>query len=193
MKITDLKIIVVGNPWKNWLFVKLYTDEGICGLGECTGGLTTLPQKGMVEELRDRVIGRNPLNIGGLLEFLRKTLFLERGGAAVSGIEIACWDIVAKTCGQPLYRLLGGKVRDKIRVYANGWYQGPRDPDCFAEKAREMVSRGYTALKFDPFGKAYKFMSAKEEQLSIDIVAAVRQAVGDEVDINITVEAVKAE
>lgn len=185
MKISDLKVMVVGNPWKNWIFVKLMTDEGINGYGECTGGLETLPNKGAVEELRSRLIGRDPTDIHGLMEFIRKTLFLSRGGNAVSGIEIACWDIIGKMCGQPLYRLLGGKVRDKIRVYANGWYQGPREPQAFADRALEIVEMGYTALKFDPFGKAYKFMSREEERRSLAIVRAVREAVGEDIDIMI--------
>ncbi|MDR1899765.1 MAG: mandelate racemase/muconate lactonizing enzyme family protein [Treponema sp.] len=183
MKISELKVIVVGNPWKNWIFVRLLTDGGIDGLGECTGGLDTKSHVGALEELRNRVIGRDPTRIQELLDFLRKTLFLDRGGSAVSGIEMACWDIAGKICGQPLYRLLGGKVRDRIRVYANGWYQGERKPEFFARAAKKMADAGYTALKFDPFGKAYKFMTTGEEDLSVNIVAAVREAVGDTVDI----------
>lgn len=185
MKITDMKTFVVGNPWKNWVFVKLETDEGICGYGECTGGLDTAGKKGMADELRSRIIGRDPRDVQGLVNFLRKTLFLFRGGEAVSGIEIACWDILGKSCGLPLYRLLGGKVRDKIRVYANGWYQGPREPQAFAERAAQIVEMGYTALKFDPFGKNYQYMSREEEKKSMAIVRAVREAVGDNVDIMI--------
>ena len=183
MKITDIVPVVVGNPWKNWIFVRVITDEGIEGLGESTGGLSTKSIVGMLEELRSRIIGRDPTNIQKLLDFVRKTLFLGRGESALSGIEMACWDIVGKQCGQPLYKLLGGKVRDSIRVYGNGWYQGKRAPEFFAERAAEMARSGYTALKFDPFGKAYKFMSRKEEMLSMAIVAAVREAVGEDVDL----------
>ena len=183
MKITDLKILVVGNPWKNWIYVKLETDEGLYGWGECTGGLSTATEKGMLEELRSRVIGLDPTNVTGVVDFLRKTLFLMSGGGAVSGIEMACWDIIAKKANLPLWQLFGGKVRPKIRCYANGWYQGPRDPEAFAERAKQIVEMGYTALKFDPFGKAYKFMSASEERFAMKIVAAVRKAVGDDVDI----------
>jgi len=185
MKITDLKIIVVGNPWKNWIFVRLLTDEGIEGLGEATGGLDTKSRVGFLEELRSRIIGKDPTRIQELLDFLRKTLFLKRGGSAVSGIEMACWDIIGKLCKKPLYQLLGGKARDRIRVYANGWYQGPREPDLFAQKAGEMVNQGYTALKFDPFGKAYKFMTHEEEKKSVDIVAAVRERTGESIDLMI--------
>jgi galactonate dehydratase len=183
MKITDIIPVVVGNPWKNWIFVRVLTDEGIEGLGESTGGLQTKSHVSMLEELRSRIVGRDPRNIQELLDFVRKTLFLRRGESALSGIEMACWDIVGKVCNQPLYRLLGGKARDRIRVYGNGWYQGPRTPEFFAARAKEMVDGGYTALKFDPFGKAYKFTSRKEEMLSVDIVAAVREAVGGDVDL----------
>jgi galactonate dehydratase len=185
LKIVDMKTFVVGNPWKNWVYVRLQTDEGLCGYGECTGGLATMAQKGMLDELRSRTLGLDPTNVTGVMDFLRKTLFLGSGGSAVSGIEMACWDIIAKAANLPLYRLLGGKVRQKIRVYANGWYQGPREPELFAERARELVAKGYTALKFDPFGKAFKFMSREEERLSMRIVRAVREAVGDDVDLMI--------
>ncbi|GHV71984.1 dehydratase [Spirochaetia bacterium] len=185
MKITDIKVIVVGNPWKNWIFIRLLTDEGIDGLGECTGGLSTKSHEADVLELKSRIIGKDPTNIQGLIDFIRKTLFLDTGGGVVSGIETACWDIVGKKHNAPLYQLLGGKVRERIRVYANGWYQGERQPEAFAKAAKKMVDSGYTALKFDPFGKAYKYMTVEEEDLSINIVAAVRKAVGDKTDIMI--------
>ena len=185
MKITDVRVLVVGNPWKNWIYVKLETDEGLYGWGECTGGLSTATEKGMLEELRSRVIGLDPTNVTAVTDFLRKTLFLSSGGGAVSGIEMACWDIIAKKANQPLWQLFGGKVRPRIRCYANGWYQGPREPEAFAERAVQIVEMGYTALKFDPFGKAYKFMSASEERFAMKIVGAVRKAVGDDVDLMI--------
>lgn len=185
MKITNMKTLVVGNPWKNWVYVKLETNEGLFGWGEATGGLTTASEKGMLDELRSRVIGLDPTNVTGVLDFIRKTLFLTSGGSALSGIEMACWDIIAKAANVPLYKLFGGKVREKIRVYANGWYQGKRDPELFAERAKQIVDMGYTALKFDPFGKAYKFMSHEEEMLSMRIVRAVREAVGENVDLMI--------
>lgn len=117
---------------------------------------------------------------------MRKSIHLSEDGVlshALSGINIACWDIIGKELNVPVYRLLGGKCRDRIRAYANGWYQGPRDPVFFAERAKEVVEMGYTALKFDPFGKSYKFIDRYEEKKSISIVSAVREAVGDDVDI----------
>lgn len=186
MKITDMKTFVVGNPWKNWIFIKIYTDEGIEGLGEATGGLTTKPIEAAINEIKHLCIGEDPTNIGTLFDKLHKSLYLPEDGTvctALSGINIACWDIIGKQLGAPLYKLLGGKCRGRLRAYANGWYQGPRDPVFFAERAKEIVAMGYTALKFDPFGNAYKFMDREEEKKSMKIIAAVREAVGDNVDI----------
>ena len=183
MKITDMRVFVVGNPWKNWIFLKLYTDDGITGLGEATGGLSTKPSVGSLEEIRHQLIGEDPRNISRIRDKLYKALFLNSGGNAAAGVDDACWDILAKSLDAPVYALLGGKARDRIRIYANGWYQGPRTPEFFAEAAAGMAARGYTALKFDPFGKNYMYMPPGEERLSIDIVAAVREAVGGDVDI----------
>lgn len=188
MKITGLKIFTVGNPWKNWVFVKLYTDEGIEGLGECTRGLGAKAVEAVPEELTHLILGEDPRNISALTDKIRKALFLAEDPlfmAFVSGIDTACWDITAKACGQPLYRMLGGKTREKVRAYANGWYQGLRDPGFFAERAAYVVEMGYTALKFDPFGTAYMYMDRAEEKKSLSIVAAVRNAVGEDTDIMI--------
>ncbi|MCJ7736839.1 MAG: mandelate racemase/muconate lactonizing enzyme family protein [Anaerolineae bacterium] len=182
MKITNLKTFVVGNPWKNWVFVKVETDEGITGLGEATGGLKTLPIEAEVQELSRFVIGADPLQPEKLWQQMYKGVFLN-SSPALSAIECACWDILGKTLNAPVWQLLGGKHRPKLRVYANGWYKGPRDPAFFAEAAIAVVEKGYTALKFDPFGKAYRFIEPDEERLSLSLVRAVREAVGDDVDL----------
>lgn len=182
MKITELKTFVVGNPWKNWVFVKLETDEGISGLGEATGGLSTKPALGDLEELTRHVIGEDPCHPERVWYKLHKARFLG-ASKGMSAIEQACWDILGKSLKIPVWQLFGGKHRDHLRVYANGWYQGPRDPVFFADKAAEMVAKGYTALKFDPFGGAYQQIDKASERLSIQIVGAVRDAVGPDVDI----------
>lgn len=182
MKITDVKTIVVGNPWKNWIFVKVYTDEGITGLGEATGGLATKPNIGDVEELKRFVVGEDPCHPDYLWQKMYKGRFAN-ASTGMNGIEIACWDILGKSLGVPVWQLLGGKHREHLRVYANGWYTGPREPDFFAQKAAELVSQGYTALKFDPFGGAHRQIDRASERLSIDIVRAVREAVGPDVDL----------
>lgn len=182
MKITDLKIFIVGNPWKNWVFVKLYTDEGVTGLGEATGGLSTKPGVGDVEELRRHVIGEDPRHPERLWYKLHKARYLG-GGKGMSAIEQACWDILGKSLGAPCWQIFGGKHHERLRVYANGWYRGPREPGFFAEAAAQLVERGYTAFKFDPFGGAYQQISRESEDLAIAIVGAVRKAVGRKTDI----------
>ena len=184
MKITDIKTFIVGNEWKNWVFVKVYTDEGITGVGEATAGLSTKPGEQQVHELKRFVIGEDPSNPRVIREKMYKGMFL-RKDVAISAIEIACWDILGKTLNAPVWKLLGGKQRPRLRAYANGWYQGPRDPAFFAEAACRVVALGYTALKFDPFGSAYRFTDRENERLSLRIVQAVRDAVGDGVDLMI--------
>jgi len=182
MKITDLKTFVVGNPWKNWIFIKLYTDEGLVGLGEATGGLATKPNLGDVEELKRFVIGEDPRQPDYLWQKMYKGRFANYS-TGMNGIEMACYDILGRSLGVPVWQLLGGKQRDSLRVYANGWYQGPRDPVFFAEEATKLVARGYTAMKFDPFGGAHRQIDRQSERLSIEIVKAVRDAVGPDVDL----------
>ena len=184
MKITDVRTVVVGNPWKNWVFVLVETDEGLTGLGSATGGLSTAPQVASVEESKHLVIGRDPRNVHEIWNHLYLSGFLNIT-PAMSGIEMACWDILGKSLGVPVHRLLGGQVRDRIRVYANGWYTGPHTPEGFAERAAAVTASGYTALKFDPFGGAYMRLSRDETRECREIVRAVREAVGDSVDIMI--------
>ena len=102
---------------------------------------------------------------------------------AISGVELALWDIVGKACGQPVYRLLGGRYHARIPAYANGWYGGARTPKEYAERAREAVARGYRAMKFDPLGTAWKEMSPPEMEEAEALVASVREAVGPDVQL----------
>jgi galactonate dehydratase len=95
---------------------------------------------------------------------------------AISAIEIVCWDVVGKALGQPVYNLLGGLCRDKVRVSANGWYRCPRKPKDFGVKAKEVAAKDYTALKFDPFGTAWRKMTASEEHWISSLRCARRLA-----------------
>ena len=182
MKITEVKTHIVGNPWKNWVFVEVQTDEGVTGIGEATGGLATKPIVEQVKELGRFILGEDPLHPNRIWEKMYKGIYL-KNNPAISGIEVACWDILGKSLNAPIWQLLGGKHQTKLRAYANGWYQGPRDPAFFAEAATKVVEKGYTALKFDPFGSAYRFMDRGETRRSLQIVAAVREAVGEDVDL----------
>ena len=190
MKISSIEVFVIGNPWKNWVLVKVVTDEGIYGWGDATCGLSSQPVVAAVREIRRLCIGRDPRDIEALWDNAHKGLYLTANGillSALAGISTACWDILGKFLGVPLYTLFGGRMNPKLRAYANGWYQGPRNPDAFGERATAVVKMGYTALKFDPFGSNYRFLDAKERRLSLELIAAVRRAVGE--DVGILIEA----
>jgi galactonate dehydratase len=103
--------------------------------------------------------------------------------SAISILEIACWDIMGKALNQPVYRLLGGAVRDRIKAYANGWYTVEREPEAFYAAAKKVVERGYLALKIDPFGAGRYELTRDEQARSIALLDAVRDAVGPETEI----------
>ena len=198
MKITGLKINIFSsqhkNAKRNWLIVRIQTDEGIEGIGEAS----MLSQDPIVASLLEEwaenyLVGKNPMN--GELHWTRLHQDnLGRGGrlfsTALSGIDIALWDLRGKILDVPVYELLGGPYSQRLRVYANGWYTTPGTPEQNAEEAKKVVAMGYTAMKFDPFGKiAYTTITPEEAQLSEDRVAAVRDAVGPNVDILVEVHA----
>ncbi|MGN1093850.1 MAG: galactonate dehydratase [Candidatus Neoclostridium sp.] len=186
MKITDVKTFVVDCFRTNWVFVKVYTDEGISGVGEGTLEYKEKALCGAVEHLKNYLVGKDPRLIEKHYHDLYRDAYW-RGGAvlmsALSAVECALWDILGKSLGVPVYQLLGGKVNDDCRIYVNGWFAGAKTPDEFAQKAKEAVKRGVTAMKWDPFGKSYLQISGKELDTAIECVAKVREAVGDGVDL----------
>ncbi len=186
MKIDRIQTFVIGNPWKNWVLVKVTTDQGHIGWGEATRGLTTMPAVSAVDEIGRLFIGTDPRAIQQSWSDAHKALYLSTDGAvmaAMAGIETACWDIVGKEAGLPLYRLLGGRAQDGIRTYANGWYQDERDPQRFADRARQVAAKGYSALKFDPLGHNHRTLDRSEHRRTLALIEAVRVALPDEVDI----------
>ncbi len=186
MKITKINTHIVGNPWKNWVFVTVETDEGITGVGEGTVNYFGKTTEAAVQELAPHVLGMDPFQIELLTQKLIRDVYSDAGQvhrSAVCAIEVACWDIVGKALNQPIYNLLGGRCHERVRAYANGWYRGERTPEMFHARAKEVVAAGYTALKFDPFGAEWRIMDPYQEDLSIDIIAAVRDAVGPKVDV----------
>ena len=100
---------------------------------------------------------------------------------AISALEIACWDAIGQALHQPIYNLVGGRVHERIPAYVNGWYRCPRTPEAFAEAAKQVVAQGYFAMKFDPFGSAMTHLNPRDEDLAIELVAAVREAIGPNV------------
>jgi galactonate dehydratase len=186
MKISRLDKYFINAGIRNWLIVKLTTDQGYTGYGEGSLEWQERGVEAILEEFGEKyVIGSNPFNIEDL--FMRLYRGQYEGGAipmtAISAVEIACWDIVGKVAGQPVYNLLGGKISFPLRAYANGWYGGDPRPMSIAKQAKEVVARGYTALKFDPFGVAWKELDHKGLESSLALVAAVRDTVGPNIDI----------
>lgn len=186
MKITNVTTYIVGNPWKNWVFARVDTDEGLYGIGEATANGFAKTAEAAIHELKRFVIGRDPFDVENHTLHLSREVYSDGGqiqGAALAGIEFACWDIIGKATQQPVYNLIGGRCHARLRVYANGWYRGPREPQSFHDKAKNVVARGYTALKFDPFGAAWRFVERADFALALDIIAAVRDAAGPNVDL----------
>ena len=190
MQVTDLTAFLVHpGTAKNLCFVKVQTDEGIHGWGECyTQSDRDLQIVAHLDQLRRYLIGRDPTNIKHFMQVAYDDFAGRRGAmdlySALSGIEQALWDITGKKLGAPAYTLLGGACRSKIRVYANGWSGGAATPDALAEKASRVIDMGFTALKFDPQpGPWRSYVSKDVERATVENVAAVRDAVGPDVDI----------
>lgn len=186
MKITDVKTFVVDCFRTNWVFVKVYTDEGISGVGEGTLEYKEHALEGAVEHLKNYLLGKDPRNIERLYHDIYRDAYW-RGGAvlmsALSAVECALWDILGKSLGVPVYALLGGKANEDCRIYVNGWFAGAKTPQEFAEKAKIAVKKGVTAMKWDPFGKSYLQISNADLTNALECVAAVREAVGDKIDL----------
>ncbi len=188
MRISNVETFLIGNPWKNWLFVKVSTDEGLYGIGEGSLGHLSKTVEAAIHETKPFIMGLEIFQTELLVTRLTRHVYADGGQikmCAISALEIACWDAIGKALGQPVYNLVGGLCRDRVRAYANGWYRNERTPEAFAASAKKVVARGYSAMKFDPFGTAMGVMTPRDEALSIDIVAAVREAVGPNVDLAI--------
>jgi len=194
MQVTAVTPFVVDpGRGKNWVFVKVDTDTGITGWGECyTQADRDQSIVVHVQQLARYLVERDPFHIKHFTHMAYHDFAGKRGAmdlfSAISGLELALWDIVGKQLGVPVYNLLGGPCRDRIRVYANGWYGGAKTPDDYAEKAHAVVQRGFTAMKFDPFPGPWRtHISRRAEQQAVATVKAVRDAVGPDIDLLIEV------
>ena len=186
MKIIDIKTFVVDCFRTNWAFVKVYTDEGIDGVGEATLEYKEKALVGAVEHIKEALLGKDPTNIERITHDLYRDSYWRCGPvlmSALSAVEVALWDILGKSLGVPVYKLLGGKTVDRVRIYVNGWFAGAKTPEEFGEKAKIAVQRGITAMKWDPFGKSYMNIDNEVFNKAIRNIAAVREAVGDDVDL----------
>ena len=205
MKITDVQACVIGRPEPHsggsvWTFVRIYTDEGIVGTGECNSAAASasgFAVKEAILALKPKLIGQDPTNIGPLYEMLRRSG--RYGGTTtapiifgITGIENALYDIIGKALGVPVYKLLGGKFRDKIRLYADCHAGESNDPQAYADKALQVIEEGYSAVKFDVdktgVGKLDPYnwtVGAKEMTHVISLIQTTREAIGYKVDLAI--------
>ena len=204
MKITAVKTYVVGNPPPHfgglyWIFLKLTTDSGVEGYGEVYS-VPFHPRvvEQMIEDVCDRcVIGSDPFKIEKLWRVIYSSGFTQRPDTSImgilSGIEMACWDIIGKELDKPVYELLGGQVWERLRSYT---YLYPKesdkasvysDPELAAQRALEYVEMGFTAVKFDPIGAYTAFdprqLSLEALEQSEKFVATLREAVGSSCDL----------
>jgi galactonate dehydratase len=203
MKIVDIKTAVVAYHGKATL-VRIDTDEGLSGYGEANPDAGAAAIVGLIAELKRELIGEDPRNVEHCWEKLRRRHVFSGAQSgifliALSGIEIALWDLAAKAAGQPLYRLMGGKFRDRIRLYADcgDGDDASGSPEGCADRARRMVAEGFTALKFDidnlhhpsKFDQANHTINGAELRSMVERVAAVRQAIGPDIDLCIDLHA----
>jgi galactonate dehydratase len=193
LKITGISTVVVNARMRNWVFVKLETDiPGLTGWGEASLEWKTRAVVGAVEDLKPFLLGEDPTRIEHIYQKLYRQPFFRPGiigQSAISGIEQACWDILGKSLGVPVYKLLGGAVRDRVRMYTHlgggemsAVYES-FDPARVIDLAREVAARGYTAVKvvFVPYSEP--LMGAPYAKKLAGIMAALREAVGDRIDI----------
>lgn len=188
MKITKLQTFVVDAARANYVFLKIETDEGLTGVGEGTIEMGEKTLSARIMEMEPYLLGKDPFQIDRHIQTLLRDSYWRTGvynRSAVAAIDAALLDIKGKALGAPAYDLLGGKQRASIRCYANGWFAGAQTPDDFARLAKETVERGFVALKWDPFGSAWLSQTRAQRHEAMDIVAAVRDAVGNRVDLMI--------
>lgn len=186
MKVTRVEVFLVGAAWRNFTLVKIETDSGIVGWGEGTLGWKETAVRELIEDFSRRyLIGQNPFDIESL--WFKLYQIEHNSGpvmySAMAGIEMALWDIVGKACGQPVYNLVGGKLRSRVKAYANGWYTSRNDLVELAERANDVIGRGYQAMKFDPFGPGGREITPSELRQSCKAVESLRKTVGDDVEI----------
>jgi galactonate dehydratase len=190
MRITGQKVFVANVSRTNFVFVKLYTDEGIEGVGEATLEWKTQAMVATLGELERVIVGQDPFATDAVVERLHRDGYWRTGAlfrTALGAVEAAMLDIKGKALGVPVYELLGGAYRDRVACYANHWFFGARTPEEYAARAREAVAMGYKALKWDPFDVADLEMDRRQRRETIAIVEAVRDAVGPEIDLMLDV------
>lgn len=195
MRIQEITPIVLSSKEKGsatWaslmILVKVTTSNGLVGYGEAVPTLRVKPVFSSIQQVSKGFIGKDISVERNYHEWYKQDFYLTRSfesATATSAIDIALWDILGKELGAPIHKLLGGKFRDYVPVYANGWYKGCVTPEDFAREAKAVVDKGYKGLKFDPFGPYFDWIDQRGLTEAEERVKAVREAVGDEVEIMI--------
>jgi galactonate dehydratase len=187
MKITDIKTFLIGAGGRNWLYVKILTDQGLHGIGEAYSAGPDEATVKVIEDFKLWLVGQDPRNVQYLFDLMYNTTRFPGGiitNSAISGIEHALWDLAAKSAGVPVWALLGGRVRNVIRAYQS---IGGNAPQEAAESARKMIEKyGYTALKMGIMAPG-DMPANMAMRLSAERVKAVREAVGPDVDIGVDI------
>ena len=204
MKIIDVKVWLVEGVKYNWTLLKIYTDDGVTGVGESTNWPGSQIVEAAVKELGQRIIGLDPMKTDFIWTKLYRDLnWIGPYGAsmcAISGIDMALLDLKGKALGVPVYELLGGSFRTKIQLYANYWFTGGgHNGGDYAKQAIEVKAAGFTGLKFDPFAHTNYFygedldtnlsLSKSQQDRAFEVSKSVRDAVGPDMDIMIETHA----
>lgn len=204
MKIVEVEPIVVANPppslgGRYFTFVKLTSSDGIVGYGEAYAGTfrADVVAKMLSDVAERHLLGHDPFDIERFWRSAYSRGLTQRPDVSLQGVlsalEMACWDIIGKEVGQPIYKLLGGRVHERLRTYSYLYPEDGdetdvyRDPDLAAERASQYLARGFTAVKFDPAGP-YTVMgghqpSQKRVELSVEFARKIREAVGTQADL----------
>lgn len=196
MKITEIKTIVCNARMRNWIFVKVITDQpGLYGWGEATLEWHTRSVVGAIDDISQLLIGEDPRRIEHIWQMMYRQHFWHGNsivcGTAISGIDIALWDIFGKICNLPCHKLFGGRVRDYIRLYCHlgggkmeDFYQTkPKDAKRFSELAHQAVAEGFTAFKSMAVPPTMPLEGLQPVHYAEACVKSMREAVGDQIDI----------
>jgi len=187
VNITQARVTVVGTPWRELVFLELESNTGLVGLSEVRMVARTRTLVACLEELAPRyVLGSDPFDVERLAWNIQRGDYDRPGEvsqSALASFEVASWDLMGQALGVPVWQLIGGRFHTRVPAYANGWYQTERDPAKVAALAEHVIAKGYRALKLDPFGHASAELAAPERRRAVRVVAAVREAVGPDVEI----------
>jgi galactonate dehydratase len=205
MKITHIEVLRMKahtEPRNNWLFVRIHTDSGITGVGEGSLQYKDAALAAELENFGTYLRGKDPFQIEHIWTSLHRRVTWTGGAvtlSAISAIDLALWDIKAKALDVPVYELAGGKVRDRVPLYANGWFTGGRpsahgpqgggsaeEASWYAEQAKAVVAQGYRCLKVYPFN-GVQVITPERIARGVGIVRAIRDAVGSNVEIAVDV------